>query len=75
MTVPSRSKTEAEVTAQTDHMSDLKDPKAALRHNLQSNRDALLWKLDGLGERDLRMPRTPTGTNLIGIVKHMANVE
>jgi hypothetical protein len=56
-------------------MSDLKEPKAALRHYLQSNRDALLWKLDGLGERDLRTPRTPTGTNLIGIVKHMANVE
>jgi len=35
----------------------------------------LLWKLDGLSNRDLRMPRTPTGTNLIGIVKHMANVE
>jgi hypothetical protein len=28
-------------------MSDLKEPKAALRHHLQSNRDALLWKLDG----------------------------
>jgi uncharacterized damage-inducible protein DinB len=34
-----------------------------------------LWKLDGLSERDLRMPRTPTGTNLLGIVKHVANVE
>lgn len=56
-------------------MNDLEEPKAALRHYLQSNRDALLWKLDGLSERDLRMPRTPTGTNLIGIVKHMANVE
>jgi uncharacterized damage-inducible protein DinB len=56
-------------------MSDLREPKAALRHYLQDSRDALLWKLDGLGERDLRLPRTPTGTNLIGIVKHMANVE
>ena len=56
-------------------MADLKDVKTALHHYLQSNRDALLWKLDGLGERDLRLPRTPTGTNLIGIVKHMANVE
>jgi hypothetical protein len=56
-------------------MSDLTDPKAALRRYLQDERDALMWKLDGLGERDLRMPRTPTGTNLIGIVKHMANVE
>ncbi|HET7326432.1 MAG TPA: DinB family protein [Nocardioidaceae bacterium] len=56
-------------------MSDLTEPRATLRHYLQSNRDALLWKLGGLSERDLRMPRTPTGTNLIGIVKHMANVE
>lgn len=49
--------------------------KEALCQYLQSSREALLWKLDGLGERELRMPRTPTGTNLIGIVKHMANVE
>jgi hypothetical protein len=56
-------------------MSDLNETKAALRHYLQASRDALLWKLDGLDQRDLRMPRTPTGTNLIGIVKHMANVE
>lgn len=56
-------------------MNDLSEPKSALHHYLQSDRDALLWKLDGLSERDLRMPRTPTGTNLLGIVKHMANVE
>jgi len=56
-------------------MSDLNEPKAALQHYLQSSRQALLWKLDGLSQRDLRMPRTSTGTNLIGIVKHMANVE
>jgi uncharacterized damage-inducible protein DinB len=56
-------------------MNDLSEPKSALRHYLQADRDALLWKLDGLSERDLRMPRTPTGTNLLGIVKHMANVE
>lgn len=54
---------------------DLLDPKAALRHYLQQARDALLWKLEGLGERDLRLPRTPTGTNLLGIVRHVANVE
>ena len=56
-------------------MTDLDEPKAALHEYLQSSREALLWKLEGLRERDLRMPRTPTGTNLIGIVKHMANVE
>jgi uncharacterized damage-inducible protein DinB len=56
-------------------MTDLLQPKAALQHYLQSSRDALLWKLEGLDERELRMPRTATGTNLIGLVKHMANVE
>ena len=53
----------------------LLDPKAALQHYLQGARDAIVWKLDGLGERDLRLPRTPTGTNLLGIVRHVANVE
>lgn len=51
------------------------DPKAVLHGYLQSVREALLWKVDGLSERELRMPRTPTGTNLIGIIKHCANVE
>lgn len=70
-----RIRRKAHVTVQTVAMSDLRAPKAVLRHYLQFSREALLWKLDGLSERDLRMPRTPTGTNLIGIVKHMANVE
>src|SRR5690625_1083744 len=35
----------------------------------------MLWKLEGLGERDLRWPHTPTGTNLLGLVKHLAGVE
>ena len=56
-------------------MSDPNERKATLHHYLQAGRDALLWKLEGLGSRDLRLPRTPTGTNLIGIVKHVANVE
>lgn len=46
-----------------------------LRRYLQDVREALLWKLDGLSERELRLPRTPTGTNLLGIVKHCLNVE
>lgn len=56
-------------------MTDLLDPKAALAHYLQESRDALVWKLEGLGERDVRLPRTPTGTNLLGILRHVANVE
>jgi hypothetical protein len=60
---------------QTPRMGNPREHKVVLRDYLQFSRDALLWKLDGLSERDLRMPRTSTGTNLIGIVKHMANVE
>jgi uncharacterized damage-inducible protein DinB len=51
------------------------DEKATLKRYLQSERDALLWKLDGLSERELRWPRTPTGTNLLGLVKHVAYCE
>ncbi|MGN9846486.1 DinB family protein [Nonomuraea sp. H19] len=51
------------------------DPKADLHRYLQIARDALLWKLDGLSEYDVRRPMTPTGTNLLGLVKHVASVE
>ena len=51
------------------------DPKAELRRYLQSARDALLWKLDGLAEYDVRRPMVATGTNLLGLVKHVASVE
>ena len=50
-------------------------PKAHLHRYLQTARDALLWKLDGLGEYDVRRPMTPTGTNLLGLLKHLAYVE
>ncbi|WP_448316842.1 DinB family protein [Streptomyces sp. CO7] len=51
------------------------DPRADLHRYLQDARDALLWKLDGLSEYDVRRPLTPTGTNLLGLVKHLAAVE
>ncbi len=51
------------------------DAKADLHRYLQTARDALLWKLEGLSEYDLRRPMTPTGTNLLGVVKHVASVE
>jgi hypothetical protein len=35
-------------------------------------REALVWKLDGLTEYDVRRPLTRTGTNLLGLVKHNA---
>ncbi|MFI7498715.1 DinB family protein [Streptomyces sp. NPDC049687] len=52
-----------------------RDPKTDLRTYLRDARDALLWKLDGLSEYDVRRPMTPTGTNLLGLVKHVAGAE
>ncbi|SKC58072.1 DinB family protein [Krasilnikoviella flava] len=51
------------------------DPRTVLHRYLRSAREALLWKVEGLSEREARMPRTPTGTNLLGLVKHAATVE
>jgi uncharacterized damage-inducible protein DinB len=51
------------------------DPKADLHRALQAARDALVWKLDGLSDYDIRRPMVPTGTNLLGLVKHLAGVE
>ncbi|MFJ6676518.1 DinB family protein [Actinosynnema sp. NPDC091369] len=49
--------------------------KSHLHRYLRTAREALLWKLEGLGEYDVRRPLTPTGTNLLGLVKHLAGVE
>lgn len=51
------------------------DPKADLHRYLQTAREVLLWKLDGLSDYDVRRPMTPTGTNLLGLTKHVASVE
>jgi uncharacterized damage-inducible protein DinB len=51
------------------------DLKNKLHDYLKRGREALLWKLEGLSEYDLRAPRTRTGTNLLGLVKHLAGVE
>ncbi|MGB3439003.1 MAG: DinB family protein [Actinophytocola sp.] len=48
---------------------------ADLRHYLQQSRDAMVASLDGLSEYDIRRPMTPTATNLLGLVKHLAGIE
>ena len=50
-------------------------PKETLVRYLQTLHDAVLWKLDGLSEYDARRPVTPTGTNVLGVIKHLAYVE
>lgn len=56
-------------------MATSRDSKAHLKRYLQGGRDAVLWKLDGCDEYDARRPLTRTGTNLLGLVKHLASVE
>ena len=46
--------------------------KAYLHDNLRWVRESLLLKLEGLSEYDVRRPLTRTGTNLLGLVKHLA---
>lgn len=51
------------------------DAKKHLHGYLTRLREVLLWKLDGLGERDARWPMTPTGSNVLGLIKHTASME
>src|ERR1700722_13513934 len=46
--------------------------KDILQVSLDRHRDAVLWKLRGLGDEALRRPLVPSGTNLLGLVKHLA---
>jgi uncharacterized damage-inducible protein DinB len=51
------------------------DPKTDLHRYLRTARDTMRWKLSGLSEYDVRRPLTPTGTNLLGLIKHLATTE
>lgn len=48
---------------------------ADLRQYLQQGRDGLLRSLDGLSEYDARRPLVASGTNVLGLVKHLVGVE
>lgn len=49
--------------------------KESLHVSLDRHRDVVVWKLAGLGDEQLRRPMTPSGTSLLGLVKHLAAVE
>ena len=51
------------------------DEKTTLLAALQSHRDVMLWKLDGLSDNEIRRAMVPSGTSLLGLVKHLANAE
>ncbi|MFE6483121.1 DinB family protein [Streptomyces sp. NPDC057757] len=49
--------------------------KESLHACLDRHRNAVLWKLEGLDDERLRRPMTPSGTSLLGLVKHLGSVE
>jgi uncharacterized damage-inducible protein DinB len=59
----------------TSPQATIPDPKSTLVDGLDRLNQQVLEKLDGLSEYDLRRPVTPTGTNLLGLVKHLASVQ
>lgn len=46
-----------------------------LRSFLDYHRATILKKIEGLSEEDVRRPMVPSGTSLLGMVKHLAFVE
>ena len=56
-------------------MSIPSGPAADLHQYLQQGRDAMLRALDGLSEHDARRPVVPSGTNVLGLVKHLVGIE
>lgn len=55
--------------------ADAASAKETLHRYLRRQREQLLAKLDGLDDRQVRLPMTDTGTNLLGLVKHVASVD
>jgi hypothetical protein len=49
--------------------------KESLHVSLDRHRNAVVWKLEGLDDTQARRPMTPSGTNLLGLVKHLASAE
>ncbi len=49
--------------------------KTVLHDYLKATRALMLAKLEGLSEFDQRRPLVPSGTNLLGLVKHLTGME
>jgi len=49
--------------------------KDYLHDDLRDIREVMVAKLDGLSEYDIRRPLTATGTNLLGLIKHLSTWE
>jgi uncharacterized damage-inducible protein DinB len=49
--------------------------KESLRAALDRHRDVVVWKVEGVDDEALRRPMVPSGTSMLGLVKHLAAVE
>ncbi|MEN3356127.1 MAG: hypothetical protein V7637_109 [Mycobacteriales bacterium] len=49
--------------------------KESLQASLDRHRDVVVWKLDGLTDEQVRRPMVPSGTTMLGLVKHLAAVD
>jgi|SRR5437667_7741812 len=49
--------------------------KESLQASLNRHRDAVVWKLQGLDDTELRRTMLPSGNTLLGLVKHLATWE
>lgn len=53
-------------------MDDLKEHLATY---LNHTREAMLWKVEGLSEKEMTRPMVGSGTNILGLIQHLASVE
>ncbi|MBE1877898.1 DinB family protein [Myceligenerans pegani] len=60
---------------ETDAETGEEFQKRILKRYLREAREALVWKVEDLSEREARWPRVPSGNNLAGLVKHLTTVE
>jgi len=58
----------------SEDLKEMNAKKSTLHAYLRSGRESLMWKLEGLSDYDVRRPLVPTGTNLLGLVKHVSSV-
>ncbi len=61
--------------ADTGRVEQGEQVKLELHASLRRHRAHILASVENLTEAQLRRPMTPTGTNLLGLVKHLAGLE
>lgn len=65
----------AHTTGSSTSNADELEQKQVLKQYLNETREAIVWKLEGLTEKQARWPLVSSGNNLLGLVKHCASTE